>query len=694
MVKNKKILIVDDKPENIYSLNQILKDTDAQIINASNGNEALIASLHNDFAMAILDVQMPEMDGYELAELLRSEKKTNKLPIIFVSAVYSDDYHVFRGYDSGAVDFLVKPFNAKILLSKVGIFLELDLQKNELEARVLERTAELEKKNKDLSVEIGKRETAEKKNEQLLYDLGERIKELNCLYSISKLAEKPGMTVERLIEGIVSLLPSGLQYSDITCARIILENEEYKTNNFRETKWKQSANIISQGKIVGTVTVCYLEEKQKSDEGYFLKEEKNLILTLAERLGKIIQRRNTEEKFEKQKRRLERKLIQSQKMESMGKLAGGIAHDFNNLLYMISGNAELALEDIPKWNPVHTNLEEIKSASLRAAGIVKQLLSFSQKTDQELNPIGAVTVIKDTLKFLRSTIPTTIEIRKHLPDADITILADPVQINQVLMNLCINASQAMEESGGTLEVSIEKTICEAEDMKEFSDLVPGNYLKITVNDTGPGISPEIINRIFDPYFTTKEMGKGSGMGLSIVHGIVKNHNGAVSVDSNPGKGTTFSILIPVIDKKPEIGTEIIDKIPRGHETILFVDDEESITNMTGQMLERLGYRMETSLNPIEALDLFQSKPEYFDLVITDMTMPQMTGAKLAQKLKEIQPDVPVIICTGHSSLIDEEKAKQFGIAGYVMKPASMSTIAKAIRNVLDKSIIFQPIKKL
>jgi len=389
-------------------------------------------------------------------------------------------------------------------------------------------------------------------------------------------------------------------------------------------------------------------------------------------------------KAEKEKILLEKQLRQSQKMESIGTLTGGIAHDFNNLLYMISGNAELALEDTPKWTPVHTNLEEIKSASLRAAGIVKQLLNFSRKTDQKLEPLGAVAVIRDALKFLRSTIPTTIDIQRHLPETDITILADPVQINQVLMNLCINAAHAMENTGGILEIIVEKVHLNAEEADSYPDLTAGDFLKIMVSDTGPGIASENINRIFDPYFTTKEMGKGSGMGLSIVHGIVKNYSGAVFVDSRPGEGTTFSLLFPVVDKKPKIETETIDELPRGHETILFVDDEEAITDMTQKVLERLGYKVEICLNPLRALDLFQSKPEYFDVVITDMTMPQMTGAKLSEKLMEIRSDIPIIICTGHSSLINEENAKQLGIADYVMKPVSMSRIAKAIRKILDK----------
>ncbi|MCP3876435.1 MAG: PAS domain S-box protein [Desulfobacteraceae bacterium] len=382
---------------------------------------------------------------------------------------------------------------------------------------------------------------------------------------------------------------------------------------------------------------------------------------------------------------IEAQLQQSRKMESIGTLTGGIAHDFNNLLYMISGNTELALEDIPDWNPAHQNLQEIKTASLKAAGIVKQLLHFSRKTDQKLKPIGAVTVIKDSLKFLRSTIPSTIEIKKQLPDAEIPILADPIQINQIMMNLCINASHAMEETGGTLEINIETAGLDKETVNNYPDLtIADNYLKITLSDTGPGIPSKIINRIFDPYFTTKEFGKGSGMGLTVVQGIIKNHDGTITVDSQVGKGTAFTILFPVIDEAPEIINKTTDAIPHGTENILFVDDEKSITNMMQQVLEKFGYHVKTSLNPVEALDLFQSKPDSFDIVITDMTMPQMTGAKMAEKLKEIRSDIPIILCTGHSSLIDEDKAQQSGISGYVMKPVSMSKIAEEIRKVLDR----------
>jgi len=387
----------------------------------------------------------------------------------------------------------------------------------------------------------------------------------------------------------------------------------------------------------------------------------------------------------KERKRLEEQLHQSRKMESIGTLAGGVAHDFNNLLHVITGNAELALEDISQSNPAYDPLVEINSASSRAASIVKQLLKFSRKIDQALKPIDAIAVIKNALKFLRSAIPTTIEIRMQLPDTDVTVLADSTQINQLLMNLCNNAAQEMEQTGGILEIIVEKVHLGNEAIDSYSDLTEGDYLKIAVRDTGPGIDTEIIDRIFDPYFTTREVGKGSGMGLSIVHGIVKSHNGAITVDSQPGQGATFTMLFPVVTEEPVMKAKELDEITLGNEMILFVDDDESIVRMTQKLLERLGYRVETRPNPIEALELFQSKSHEFDLVITDMTMPQMSGVILSEKLKGIRADIPVIICTGYSSLIDEEKAKGLGIDGFVMKPIIKKVIAKTIREVIGNA---------
>jgi len=394
----------------------------------------------------------------------------------------------------------------------------------------------------------------------------------------------------------------------------------------------------------------------------------------------------TERKQAEQERdTLQANLIQTQKMESIGTLTRGIAHDFNNIMGIILGNTELALEDVSESNPAHSYLEEIKKASLRAANIVRQLLNFSRITEQKLEPVQIAFAINDALKFLRSTIPATITIEQDIQVTNETILADSTQINQIMMNLCINASHAMEQTGGNLTIRVENALLESDSSKDYPDLKSGRYVKVMVTDTGSGIDPIIIERIFDPYFTTKGVGKGSGMGLSVVHGIVKNHGGAITVDSSPGNGTKFSMLFPLAKETSAIETQTTQQIPRGSETILFVDDEISIVTMVQKMFERLGYQVETDTAPKDALDRFGLNPDHFDLVITDMTMSQMTGVKLSEQLMAIRPDIPIILCTGHSDMVDEEKAKGLGLAALLMKPINMLEIAQTIRKVLDKT---------
>ncbi len=381
---------------------------------------------------------------------------------------------------------------------------------------------------------------------------------------------------------------------------------------------------------------------------------------------------------------LENQLAHAHKMESIGTLAGGIAHDFNNILHMILGNSELATKDIPKSSAAWSKIEQIKSASLKASGIVNQLLRFSRNTEPEFKAINAVSVIKEVVKFLQSTIPASIEINTRLPDTDITILADHVQIYQVLLNICTNASQAMEETGGLLTITAQNVSLGKKEVKRHPDLSVGDHIKITIEDTGPGIPHDITDKIFDPYFTTKEIGKGSGLGLAIVHGIVQSHNGIILLENQINQGAVFTVFFPMIDGHPTMEVEPLNQLPTGTENILFVDDEPIIVDVSQQTLEHLGYKVEVRLNPREALDLFQKDPTAFDLIITDMTMPGMSGAELSKKILGIRPDMPIIICTGHSSLIDEKMAEDMGIAAFVMKPVEMQKIARTIREVLDR----------
>ena len=384
-----------------------------------------------------------------------------------------------------------------------------------------------------------------------------------------------------------------------------------------------------------------------------------------------------------QQKKMESRLRQSHKMESIGTLTGGIAHDFNNIMSIIIGNTELAMEDVPESNPAYESLAEIKTAGQRAAGIVKQLLDFSRSTDHALTPVALAPVINESLDFLRSTIPATITIRKQMPDEDTVIPADPVRIRQLMINLCINAFQAMEKTGGELAVGLKKVVLNKAATGIHPDLKPGNYVEISVGDTGPGIDPQIADRIFDPYFTTREFGKGSGMGLAMVHGIVKNHGGAVIVESRPGGGALFKIFFPESKQRPAVDEPSPELPPTGKETILFVDDEESIVKLNTQRLERLHYHIEAETDPEKAYALFCADPNRFDLIVTDMTMPHMTGVALAEKIKAIRPDIPVIICTGYSALIDEETAGRLNIAACLMKPVGKQKLAETIRNVLD-----------
>jgi PAS domain S-box-containing protein len=389
-------------------------------------------------------------------------------------------------------------------------------------------------------------------------------------------------------------------------------------------------------------------------------------------------------KNEKVRLNLESRLQHAQKMESIGTLAGGIAHDFNNILFPIMGHTEMLLADASEDSAFRDRLNKIYAGTLRARDLVKQILTFSRQESSELKLIRLQTVVKEALQLIRSTIPSNIIIRQDLQADCGPVKANPTQIHQIVMNLTTNAYHAMQDTGNELNVSLKEIELREADLMS-PDINPGFYALLSVSDKGAGMNNEVMKRIFDPFFTTKEIGKGTGMGLSIVHGIVKSMKGAIQVFSEPGKGTEFSVYFPV-EKESLVTNKIKTKAlsQGGTEQILLIDDEEGILEMEETILTRLGYRVTSYVSSIAALEAFRSTPSKFDLVITDMAMPDMPGDKLSGEMIQIRPDIPVLLCTGFSETMSEEKAASLGIKGFLMKPVLMADFAQKIRDILDK----------
>ena len=386
---------------------------------------------------------------------------------------------------------------------------------------------------------------------------------------------------------------------------------------------------------------------------------------------------------QKEREKLKTQLIQAQKMEAIGTLAGGIAHDFNNILGAIIGYAEMALYDTKKDTMEHYNIDQVLRAGHRAKDLVKQILAFSRKSEQDKNIISLTPIVEEALKLLRASLPTTIEIKQNIEPGLDAIFADPTQMHQVLMNLCTNSAHAMGDTSGILNIELINEDLNLEKAALYPELNPGPYVKLSISDTGHGMDSATLDRIFDPYFTTKEQDKGTGMGLAVVHGIIKGHGGVIRVQSKPGKGTCFDILFPVMGRQMKSETEELKALPTGDECILFIDDEETLIDLGKSMLKKLGYRVKTTIRPDEALEAFRAAPGKFDLVISDMTMPGMTGDSLAGKLMKVRSDIPVIICTGYSEKMDEQRAKDLGIKGLMMKPFTIRSLSKIVRNALD-----------
>jgi PAS domain S-box-containing protein len=458
-----------------------------------------------------------------------------------------------------------------------------------------------------------------------------------------------------------------------------------------------AVEFVSNVYLVGDTKViqCNIRDitgRKKTEER--LEEAHRRLVDAKDVVDRVVEERTSElkEAYERlrveteERKQTEVQLHQAQKMEAIGTLAGGIAHDFNNILAGIMGFAEMVYEDSAPDTPEHMRLGLILKGAERGRDLVKQILTFSRQTTHEKKPVVLCDIIEEVLKLLRPALPSTITIRKRNSTVDSVILADPVQMHQILMNLCMNAAHAMGEKGGVLEIVLSNVHFSADTPVYDPCLKSIDYLKLSVQDTGHGMEAETLKRIFDPFFTTKSPGEGTGLGLSVVHGIVSDHNGCVLVDSMPGKGSTFHVYLPKLSASVISELKSTMATPRGSERILFVDDEEMMIELGKVRLERLGYNVIAYTSSKEALQAFTRMPDQFDLVITDYTMPDLTGIDLAGKLIKIRPGIPIILCTGQGDACLAEKMKETGIKEVLMKPVTKNDLAQAIRRVLDVRI--------
>ena len=486
---------------------------------------------------------------------------------------------------------------------------------------------------------------------------------------------------------IIASRPGTIQYVNPSFERLSgYTQEEIVGQNFRilksdkhdESFYKEMWDIIAKGNVwAGRIT--------NRMKGGTLRDFETRISPVRDSSGEIINFVSVNRDVT-QEVALEAQLRQAQKLQSIGTLAGGIAHDFNNILYPIIGYTEMAIDDVPADSLTRRNLLEVLKATKRARDLVQQILTFSRQSELELKPLKFQSIVKEALKLLRASIPSTITISQNINNACGAIRGDQTQIHQIAMNLCTNAYQSMEETGGKLELSLDEIAIGTDEAIDEVSLQPGRYSKLTVSDTGHGMEPAVMEKIFDPYFTTKEPGKGTGLGLSVVHGIVNTHNGHISASSEPGKGTKFNVYLPLFGSA-DIEAETIspETLATGDEHILLVDDEKQIVDVVRQMLERLGYQITVRTSSIEALEAFRASPAKFDLVITDLTMPNMTGDKLSGELMNIRSDIPVILCTGFSEKMSKERAEALGIKDFLMKPVIINALAQTVRKILDES---------
>ncbi|MFH0994888.1 MAG: response regulator [Pseudomonadota bacterium] len=640
-----RILYVDDDIENLNSFKAVFRRIyDVHL--AGSAQEAFDILKETDIQVLITDQRMPGMTGTELLER--------------AAAQYPD---ILRYMLTGFSDFdpLVDAINKGKLLGYFSKPIDHEFIKSRIEEGLKRHYLEL--KNQNLQEEIWE-------NERFLNAVIENIPDMIFVKDAENLGYvRFNRAGETLVGYPVEEMIGKTDYDLFS-----KEDADFYTRKDREVlETKQLIDIPEESIQTRFQGKRWLHTKKIP----ILDADGNPLYLLG------VSRDITEYRaMLENEKKLEAQLRQAQKMEAIGTLAGGIAHDFNNILTAVIGYSDLALGFVEKGSPLEGYIHQVNTAGNRAKELVKQILTVARQSKAERIPVQISLIAKEALNLIRSTLPTTIDIRASL-DSHAIIHGDPTHIHQIFMNLCTNAAHAMESNSGILTIGLSDSKVDQDTMEKPADLAPGDYITLTVTDTGKGISEKDIVFIFEPYFTTKDMGTGTGLGLSVVQGIVKSYGGDISVQSEIGHGSTFTIYLPVIKTKNRCEPETFDILPVGNERVLVIDDEPAIATLCGEILSHLGYRVTIRMNSIEALELFKSRPDDFELVITDMSMPNMAGDRLAAEFMKIRPDIPVILCTGYSKNISETLAAEIGIRALLMKPLTKTILANTVRNVLD-----------
>lgn len=656
------ILTIDDEIIIRESFRYLLEDYHYKVLDAPEGKTGLAIFRREKPDLVLVDLRMAEMDGLDvLAEIKATSPET---PVIIVSGtgVIADVVEALR---LGAWDYLLKPIEDMSVLihavekslERARLISENQKYQEHLEVLVTSRTQQLDTANRDLkavNIRLGK---SEEKYRLLFETMVHGFAICEPVHPGSEIGDYWFCEVNpafELLTGIPADKAGRMTVSEVFPGA----GEKWFSPKGEKAMAAEPARFEYHAKGIG---------KYFDILAYRLRPDQMVLV-----IGDITDRKA-----------LEMQLIQAQKMEAIGSLAGGVAHDFNNILGAIMGYAELALFEVGRQGAAKKKLQQMLSSCHRAKDLVNQILSFSRQSTPEKRPVKAHFVIKEAMKLLRAALPTTIDIQFNVETESATIMADPTQLHQIVMNLCTNAHHAMGEKGGVLSVDLVPVIIEDDITVSAVHLPPGDYLKLTVADTGEGIDPVVVEKIFDPYFTTKKKGEGTGLGLAVVRGIVEKHGGAVKVETNPGTGTVFDVYFPMAPTQMEEEKEEFSLLQYGTERLLFVDDEEILVEIGKDLLERLGYTVTVSISAEKAFAIFRADPDGFDLVITDMTMPGMTGDVLAGKMQDIRPGLPVIVCTGYSESLDGRNPKDFGFKGVIMKPLAIEKLAAAIRKALD-----------